>query len=1034
MKKTYGLYTFVLTIFAVTAIQSNLFAEHSILSIGTADNDTGEFQFAPDQFEQFSEDPVFVQGRSQEDEWPYVHPGPADDWAGSSPHTFSVLFGLEGTLKKNDSIRLIIDCVDVHDQKPSTLDISLNGQQVSRRKLPAGKSGESVRGDLSDAKEHFLTVELPGERLRKQMNWLQIQNVSGSWFLYDQVKLIGPDRISGSAPEDSGILSANVEAIGPRIDGKPAQYASVNIFRRIEDPVRLRVNGKVHSVSSPDVITTVRIPLPPADRRKTISVHLLNRHRVVDRIQLTRPPGRRLTPADHVDPLAGTANSRWMLFPGPTRPFGMVKMSPNTKPGVVDSDDFMDAGYQYRAEQIIGFDHIHSWGLGGLLTMPTTGPLRVKNTEYGSSFSHKSETASTGYYAVTLEDYDIRAELTSTKRTSFQRYTFPETDDARILLDLLPPAEYSYRIKDASVRRVNETEIEGYIDAHVDEMYDQPNTYKLHFVAKTNKPFDTFGGWNQEGFQKNVERITGRGDGVSPVGGFVEFSTEKNEVVKLKIGVSFVSLASARNNLKKEASRFGWDFDACRRASWNRWNELLQRIDVTATPSTLETFYTNLYRSYSGRTVMSDVNGKYRDMYENVKQSDTPIYGSDAFWNTFWNLNQLWTLATPSYMEQWVKSLLTIYEDGGWLPAGPAGIEYTRVMVASHAIPMIVGAYQHGITGFDAEQAFRAMDHQQTTPGKQHSSGGAVGNKDLEAYMQYGYVPVDKGLVSNTAEYAYDDWCVAQFAKSLGRNKRYEYYRKRSQNWKNSFDPETKFLRPRHSNGNWLDFTPEKQRRGRYAEGNAAQYTWFVPHDVRGLVQKMGRDTFVNRLNQYFEEAKSSNFQGRNFGVNHGNQPSMQVAYLFNYAGAPWLTQKWARGIMNRYYGTGPQDAYPGQEDQGQMGAWYVMSALGLFQVDGGCRENPIYQIGSPVVDRASIQLDGNYYSGDEFIVVTHNNNDRNQYIQSASLDGKPLNKPYVRAADVLDGGKLVLEMGPRPNKNWGSDPDDLPPSAIDEP
>ena len=1023
-----------------------------VLSIGEADNDTREFLHAPDHYDQFNEDSLFSLGRSSSgSDWSYVHPGPEDKWAGSREHTFSIVFGLNKAVAKEETLRLLIDTVDAHHIHPPSIQVSVNGQTLGTSSLSKSEDDESVKGDLSHAEEHILTFDLPGNALNEQLNCLQITNISGSWFLYDHLSIQGPASLSATSPpknEFAGIMSASVD---PRIlssKNGPVQNATLQLFNHTNNStLRIRVANRAHTFKIENGRKTVNLPLPVSNRKRTVKLHLINGDRHIQTRTITQPPGREMRPVDWVDPLAGTGQSRWMLFPGSARPFGMVKLSPNSQPGKIQDFRFFKVGYLYHSEQIYGFDHLRSWTMSGLLTAPTTGELNVKSTEHVSSFNHDTEEASPGYYAVTLDRYDIRAELTSTMRTGFQRYTFPEADQARILFDLHPPAQYPSRVVDAKVQPVNNHEIEGYVEVYAPETYTQPNEYKLHFVARMNREYESFGGWNQDGIKRSAEKITGKGQGVSPVGAFIEFSTEEEEVIKLKTGISFVSIESARNNLKQESAPFGWDFDAARKDSRTEWSDLLSKIEVRSTdPTVLEKFYTNMYRSYVSRTNMSDANGKYRDMYENVQHADTPVYSSDAFWNTFWNINQLWTLATPHYMENWIKSLLEMYDVGGWLPVGPAGIEYTRVMVASHSIPFIVGAYNHGIRNFDLEKAFQAMEKHQTTPYTKHPSGGAVGNRDLEAYIKYGYVPVDYslkeadhhdsahyGLTSNTAEYAYDDWCLAQYAKELGKSDRYEYYRARSGNWKNSFDPETKFLRPRGVNGDWKSFKPKQQNRQRYAEGNAAQYTWFVPHDVRGLVEALGQETFVNRLNQYFEEARKYDFQDRNLGVNHGNQPTMHVAYLFNYAGKPWLTQKWARAIMDQYYGTGPDDAYPGQEDQGQMGAWYVMSALGLFQVDGGCRPKPIYQIGSPVVDRAVVDLDSNYYTGDRFVLETYNNSNENLYIQSAKFNGKELHKPFIRAKKVLQGGKLELWMGPEPNKDWGTAPDQIPPSAISD-
>jgi predicted alpha-1,2-mannosidase len=450
-----------------------------------------------------------------------------------------------------------------------------------------------------------------------------------------------------------------------------------------------------------------------------------------------------------------------------------------------------------------------------------------------------------------------------------------------------------------------------------------------------------------------------------------------------------------------------------------------------------------MYRSYTARTIWSDVNGKYVDMCEEVEQLEdpaSPVYGADAFWNTFWNLNQLWMLASPEVTNRWVRSLLEMYDQGGWLPKGPTGVEYSSIMVASHEIPLIVAAYQKGIRGYDVEKAYEAIRHNQTEPGRKHTCGGYVGNRQLKAYKKLGYVPSEEGPVSNTLEYAYDDFAVAQMARALGKDEDYEYFMNRAENYRNVFDSTSGYVRPRHADGTWSgnsDPTDPQFSPDGFVEGNAWQYTFFAPHDVQGVIDQLGgREPFVERLSEGFERSKGYQFAFSKAGemaeglyVNHGNQPNMQAAYLFNHAGVPWLTQKWARAIMDRYYGTGPLDGWLGDEDQGQMGAWFVMSAIGLFQMDGGVRTRPVYEIGSPLFEKVTIHLNEEYYDGETFVVEARNASQKNKYVQSATLDGEPLEKPWFYAERLTDGGRLVLQMGAEPNKKWGRGHEKAPPS-----
>ncbi|MCK4879887.1 MAG: GH92 family glycosyl hydrolase [Bacteroidales bacterium] len=730
---------------------------------------------------------------------------------------------------------------------------------------------------------------------------------------------------------------------------------------------------------------------------------------------------------DYVDPFLGTSNCRWMLFPGPTMPFGMVKLSPD------NTDEWlMDAGYEYTIESISGFGHVHSWMMGSFLCMPTTGEIKTApgtkedpDSGYRSRIDHANEKASPGYYSVLLNDYDIKAELTATTRGGFHRYTYPETDSAHVLFDLQVPEEAKPEIIHASVHKVSDTEIAGTIHRVAGW-----NEYKLHFVSRFNRPFETMDGWKGDSIKRNIEEISVHDN--SDIGALVNFSAKTDQEVLMKTGISYVSIDQARLNMEREMDQFGWEFDKVYENARTTWNSLLSKIKVEGgTEEEKVKFYTNLYRAYSARTIFSDVDGKYTDMCEKTQQlddPDSPVYGCDAFWNTFWNLNQLWSLVNPDMAEKWINSLLEIYDAGGWLPKGPGGLEYSSIMVASHEIPLIVNAWQKGIKGFDEEKAYRAMKEIQTTPARAHECGGYVGNRNLLSYVNKGFVPADEGPVSNTLEYAYDDWCVAQMAKSLGKEDDYVYFMNRSQYYRNVFDKQSGYMRPKERGGPWSqEFEPVVKAVGKedsfggkdYVEGNAWQYSWFVPHDVPGLIDLMGVGEFNSRLEAGFEDSKPrfvSQF------VNHSNQPNMQAAWLFNYSGKPWLTQKWVRAILENYYGTGPVDGYPGDEDQGQMGAWYVMSAMGLFEMDGGASLLPVYEIASPVFNRVTIQLDENYYKGKEFIIEARNTSKANKYIQSATLNGKSHDSYWFYHSELVKGGKLVLEMGPEPNMNWAAD------------
>uniref|UniRef100_UPI0032163220 GH92 family glycosyl hydrolase n=1 Tax=uncultured Draconibacterium sp. TaxID=1573823 RepID=UPI0032163220 len=729
----------------------------------------------------------------------------------------------------------------------------------------------------------------------------------------------------------------------------------------------------------------------------------------------------------YVDPLIGTHNSRWMLFPGPCLPFGMVKLSPdNTDEGAYK----LGAGYEYNINSITGFGHVHSWMMGSFVTMPTTGEIKIApgtaadpDSGYRSRINNDYTEASAGYYSVILEDYGIKAELTATTRGGFQRYTFPESESGQVLIDLQGTEEEPPAIVKAEITKISNTEVEGFVSRKAGEW----NEYTLYFVACFNRPFTSMGGWEGTKILEKTDKI--KVGEIEDLGVFLKFDLSKDQTVLLKTAISYVSCEQARLNLDTEMDKFDWSFEAVHQNAKDVWNNLLGTIKVEGgTESDKIKFYTNLYRTYSSRTIFSDVNGKYVDMCENVqKVEDFPVYGCDAFWGSFWNLNPLWSLATPKMYEDWVKSLLELYDRGAWLPDAPGGLEYSSIMVAAHQVPFIVTAWQKGIRGFDAEKAYKAVKEIQMNKGQPHECGGYVGNRNLDTYLRNGYIPANEGPVSNTLEYAYDDWCVAQMAKALGKTEDYKYFMQRSQYFRNVFDKSTGYVRPKYAGGPWSEEFVETKGAGNtghsfgfgskdYVEANAWQFSWFVPHDLKGLIDLMGADEFNTRLERGFENSRP--YFATDF-VNIGNQPNMEAPWLFNYSGKPWLTQYWVFEVLDNYFGTDPVNGYHGDEDQGQMGAFYVLGAIGLFQMDGGAAVDPAYELSGPLFERITIQLDQDYYSGKQFIIEAKNTSSKNRYIQSVKLNGKPLDKFWFKHSELVKGGKLVFEMGPEPNKTW---------------
>ncbi len=741
------------------------------------------------------------------------------------------------------------------------------------------------------------------------------------------------------------------------------------------------------------------------------------------------------TPADYVNMFTGTSNSRWMLFPGPTMPFGMVKLSPDNQKNV------WNGGYEYTIASISGFSHIHSWSMSGLSLMPTTGAIKTYpgpadgpfshmwTSGYRSRFNKSEEKASVGYYGVELYDYNIFAELSATERCGYLKFTYPETENANILFNFnFEYEENDPRMEYAIIKKVSDYEIAGSVVKHSSFA----DNYTVHFIARFNKPVKEFLYWEMEPFQgnnlygTNWQREINFTDALADTlygdcGSAVTFATKEGETIEVQTAISLVSIEQARINFEMEMKPFGWDFDAVVENCKNEWNKILEKIEIeTPVEQDKERFYTNLYRAYAARTKWNDANGKYTDMCEKV-QSLPPnvknIYGSDALWGAHWNLFPLWTLLTPDIANEWVNSLLEFYDRGGWLPQGPEGVEYCEVMVAAHQIKLIVSAYQKGIRNFDIEKAWDAVYKNQTVPGMKHPCGGWVGNKNLESFLKYGYVANEDGPVSNTMEFAFDDWAVAQFAKALNKKKAYTYFTERSEDYKNVFDPETRFIRQRNADGTWVQEWDSLHDHGTwygagYVEGTAWHYSFFVPHNLPEMAEMVGRDRFIDRLEMGFEKGF----------VNIGNQPNMQAPFIFNHAGEPWLTQKYVHKVLEEQFDLSPLQGWPGEEDQGQLGAWFVLSSMGLFQMTGGCEAESYYDISSPLYEKTVIHLDNDYYSGKTFTIDTKNFAPGNIYIQEATLNGKPLTEPKIAHKEIASGGVLSITLGDEPNKTWGKE------------
>lgn len=576
------------------------------------------------------------------------------------------------------------------------------------------------------------------------------------------------------------------------------------------------------------------------------------------------------------------------------------------------------------------------------------------------------------------------------------------------------------------MKKVSDTRIEGSIHQFSPGVwsYDADQDYTVNFVLEFDRPMKSLGSWCGDKVDRGV---TGLVSGECREAGlFVEFDVNDVQVVTIRTAISPVSVRNASENLAKElAGPFGWDMEAVAKNQKDTWNDIFGRLRIS-TDDRLEKirFYNNMYRAVCSRNIWSDCNGEWISTDGKLRKVENPetdaMIGCDAFWNTFWNLNQFWNLVTPEWSGRWVRSQLEMYKANGWLAKGPAGLNYIPVMVGEHEIPMIVGAYQMGIRDFDAELALEAAVKMQTTPARKVFKGFA-GNRDLESYMQYGYVPYDKGRFSNTMEYSFDDWTVGQLAKALGHNDIYEKFNSRGYWWKNVISDDG-YCQMKDINGEWMkDFDPFRSGANQhYVEGNAWQLTFFVPQDVPALVEYIGKDRFCERLLWGFNQDEAFRYNAPNdqywdHPVVQGNQQSMHFAYLFNWAGQPWNTQRWSRSILERYYGCGEANAYLGDEDLGQMSAWAVMTAIGLFQTDGGSRVEPVYEIASPAFEEIEIDLGGRYGRGDKFTIRARNASRKNIYVQSAVLNGQKLDTFHFPASELLKGGELVLEMGPEP-------------------
>ena len=707
-----------------------------------------------------------------------------------------------------------------------------------------------------------------------------------------------------------------------------------------------------------------------------------------------------------VDPFIGTAG-HGHTFPGATLPFGAVQLSPDTRLTGWDGC----SGYHDSDSRIFGFSHTHLSGTGAsdygdILLMPGVGTIHWKSgygaadsTGYGSKFRKSTEKASPGYYAVRLDDPGVDVELTATLHTGLHRYRFPASDAAFVLVDLTHRDE----VLESSLRVVSDTEIEG-----MRRSRHWAANQRTYFVARFSKPFDPLIAAD------DVEQPGSREASGKNVKAALRFRTNGGEKVLVNVGISAVDVDGARRNLDAESPRF--DFDAAHKAARDAWRRELSSVELQGgTPAQTKTFYTALYHTMLQPNVFTDVDGRYRGRDDSVHVADGYTqYTVFSLWDTFRAAHPLYTILEPRRTVDFLKTFLAQYRESGRLPVWELAANETMCMIGYHSVPVIADAWVKGIRDFDAAAALEAM-----------KASAMMDDLGLPAYREHGYVPgdVEAEDVSKTLEYAYDDWCIAQLAAGLGRNEDRDEYLYRAQGWRHLLDPETGYMRPRMNGRFKTPFNPF-QVDVHYTEANAWQYSFFVPQDVYGQIQALGgNEKYVSRLEELF--TASSELTGRDLPdltglvgqYAHGNEPSHHIAYLYAFAGAPWRTQARVQELRDTLYTAG-RDGLAGNEDCGQMSAWYVLSALGFYSVTPG---TDYYVIGTPLFPKATLVLE----NGKRFTITSTG---EGPYVQSATLNGQPFERCFLRHSEIVAGGQLAFRLGQEPNTSWGTGPRKEPP------
>lgn len=711
---------------------------------------------------------------------------------------------------------------------------------------------------------------------------------------------------------------------------------------------------------------------------------------------------------DFVNPFIGTGG-HGHTYPGATMPFGMMQLSPDTRLEGWDGC----SGYHYSDEYIYGFSHTHLSGTGisdygDVLLMPTNA-VNFNNGANGESgyrtrFSHKNEIASPGFYKVFLDETNIEVELTVSKRSGIHHYIFPKNSKQIVILDL----EHRDKVLSSELNVISKTEISGHRHSEA-----WAKDQRLFFNIEFSRPY------------KNVTFLNDKTEGESVKVAF-EFDSSEESELDIKVAISAVDEAGAKKN--REAEIGNKTFQQIKTEAEIAWEKQLEKIEIDASTSLSNQkninqkiiFYTALYHTMLAPNLYQDVDGRYRGMDLEIHQSnDFENYTVFSLWDTYRAAHPLYTIIEKERTTEFINSLLAKYDDGGILPIWPLAGNYTWCMVGYHAVPVIADAYLKGIRGFDAEKAFEAMKH------------SAMQDKlGLKSYKEFGFIPVEEESesVSKTLEYAYDDWTIAQMAKAMGKTADYQLFSERAQNYKNVFDPETKFMRGRFRNTWFAPFDPYEVNFN-YTEANSWQYSFYAPQDISGLINLMGgKAEFEKQLDKLFtaKQETSGREQADITGLigqyAHGNEPSHHMAYLYNFVNKPSKTQEKVHQILNEMYQNAP-DGISGNEDCGQMSAWYVFSAMGFYPVTPASNQ---YIIGTPLFERASINLE----DGKKFEISAENLSDTNKYITSAKLNGKSLNRSFLNHSEIMNGGKLVFKMTDKPS-TWATKDDEIPKTEI---